>query len=241
MTYAQPLLLIFITAALAGLLAVRSPRGKYTALGGVLGVLLISWPPVDWLLEQPLAMRYPVRPFQAPPDLQAIVVLGSNVQPLQYERRYPLPDFETFKRCEHAAWIFQRWGPLPVLACAGKQPHVRAGDTMRDLLQRAGVGESMIWTEEQSRSTHENAMYGAKILRAHGVKRIALVVDAQSMPRAAACFRKEGIDVTAAPSEFRTWGPLSEELLPDWRAIGRNEVTLHEVLGTAWYRLRGWI
>jgi uncharacterized SAM-binding protein YcdF (DUF218 family) len=112
---------------------------------------------------------------------------------------------------------------------------------MRDLLRRAGVADDMIWTEAQSRSTHENAVYGARILRGHGWNRIALVVDGQSMPRAAACFRREGFDVTPAPVELRTWGPLSEELLPSWKAIRRNEITLHELLGLAWYRLRGWI
>jgi uncharacterized SAM-binding protein YcdF (DUF218 family) len=112
---------------------------------------------------------------------------------------------------------------------------------MRELLRRAGVPENMIWTEERSRSTHENAMYGTAILRQHGVEHIALVVEAQSMPRAAACFRKEGLNVTPAPSDFRTWGPLRDELVPNWKALRRNEITLHEVLGLAWYRLRGWI
>lgn len=241
MTYTQPLLLIFIAVSLAGLLVVRFPKGKYVALAGVLSLLLISWPPVDWLLSRPLEARYPIRPFKAPPDLQAIVVLGSAVEPPQYERPYPVADYDTFRRCEHAAWISRNWGPLPVLACQGRQRSVAAANTMGDLLRRAGVGENMIWMEERSQSTHENAVYGAEILREHGVKRIALVVDGQSMPRAAASFRKEGIDVTPAPSELRTWGPLSEELLPSWRAIRRNEITLHEELGLAWYRVRGWI
>ena len=239
MTYAQPLLLICVAVALWGLLTVRSCKGKHAALCGVLGLLLISWPPADMLLGLLLEARYVTGPFQPPPDLQALVVLASGVQEGRYERPYPLPDSDTFNRCEHAAWIYRRWGPLPVLACEGRYPP--SGGVMRELLQRAGVAEDMIWPEVQSRSTHENAMYGARILREHGVKLIALVVDAQSMLRAAACFRKEGIEVTPAPSEFRTIGPLRDEILPNWRAIRRNENTLHEMLGLAWYRLRGWV
>lgn len=211
------------------------------ALAGVLGLFLISWPPMDWLFGRPLEAGYPVRPFRASPGLQAIVVLGSSVRPPQFEQPYPLPDAETTERCEHASWIWKRWGPLPVLAVQGRQGPPSGDRTMRDLLARGGVAENMIWTEDQSRSTHENAAYGARILREHGVKRIVLVVEAQSMIRAAACFRKEGFDVAAAPVEFRTWGPWNEELLPSWHAIRRNEITLHEVLGLAWYRLRGWI
>jgi uncharacterized SAM-binding protein YcdF (DUF218 family) len=112
---------------------------------------------------------------------------------------------------------------------------------MRELLLEEGVPEHMIWTEDRSHSTHQNALYGAAILRQHGVQNIALVVEARSMPRAAACFRKEGLTVIPAPNDFRTWGPLRDELVPNWKALRRNEITLHEMVGMAWYRLRGWI
>ena len=36
---------------------------------------------------------------------------------------------------------------------------------MRDTLLRNGIAESTVWTEELSRSTRENALYGAGILR----------------------------------------------------------------------------
>jgi uncharacterized SAM-binding protein YcdF (DUF218 family) len=112
---------------------------------------------------------------------------------------------------------------------------------MRELLRRGGVPEDRIWTEERSVDTHQNAMYAAEILRAHSIDRVALVVDARSMPRAAACLRKQGIQVTPAPSRFRRWEPLREELPLRWTAVKGNEDTLHEVLGLVWYRLRGWI
>jgi uncharacterized SAM-binding protein YcdF (DUF218 family) len=240
MTYTQPLLFCCLLFALVGLLKTRRSKGKYVTLAGLIAIFLISWPPLDWFFGLPLESEYPVRPFKALPDIQAIVVLGSAVEPAQYEKPYPVPDPDTFKRCEHAAWIYRQMGARPVLACEGLQSKGKAS-AMRELLRRAGVPDNLMWVETDSRSTHENAVYGARILRDHGIKRIALVVEAQSMKRAAACFRKEGIDVTPAPSEFRTLGPLIDELLPSWKAIRRNEITLHELLGLAWYRLRGWI
>ena len=202
-------------------------------------LLIVCWPPADWLFSRSLESDYPVRPFQATPDVQAIVVLGSAIEPPHYERPYAIPDQDTFNRCEHAAWIYRQSGPRPVLACEGRQE--KGTGVMRELLRRGGVPDDMIWLETESRSTHENAVYGARVLKQHGIKRIALVVEAQSMKRAAACFRKEGIDVTPAPSEFRELGPWMEELIPSWKAIRRNEMTLHELLGLAWYRIRGWI
>ena len=238
MTYIEPLFPFFLAILLGGL-AMRWRNGRKVAIAGIVGLILISWPPVDWLLAQPLVARYPMQPFVPPPNLQAVVVLSSTLRPAERQRPYPLPDMETFDRCAQAAWIYRQYGPLPVVACQGSQKVY--AEVMRDLLRRAGVADDMIWTERQSRSTHENAVFGGRILRAHGIERIALVVDAQSMPRAAACFRKEGFDVTPAPVEMRSWGPWQQEVLPNWRAVRRNEITLHEMLGLVWYRLNGWI
>ena len=240
MTYTQPLLLVFSLAALIGLAYVGRVRRKAFLVAGILGLVLCGWPPVEWLLSRPLEARYPVRPFRATPGLQAIVVFASGVLPPTLERPFPQADHETLKRCAYAAWVYRQTGPLPVLACGG-----RAGNhsppfavTMRELLRQAGIPENMIWTEEESRSTFENARFGAKILRSHQIDRVALVVDGRSMPRAAAALEKQGIRVSPAPSQLRQWDGL-RELLPGWQAVRGNEDTLHETLGLIWYRLRG--
>ena len=242
MTYTEPLLLLFFAIGLVGL--IFRPRGKALLLKvGLLGAFIISWPPVDWLFSRPLEAGYPIRSVPAPGPAQAIVVFSSMVERPIPGRPYPLPDYQTFKRCEYAAWLYGHWPSLPVLACGGRggkrQPAYAV--TMRRLLERAGVPGDMIWTEERSRSTHENARFGAEVLRAHGVATVILVVDASSMPRAAACFRNAGINALPAPSEFRELGSLQDELLPSWESIRRNEVTLHEMVGIVWYWLRGWI
>jgi uncharacterized SAM-binding protein YcdF (DUF218 family) len=240
MTYTQPLILLLAAAVIAGVATLPRSKGRRVALASLFGLFLLSWPPVDLLLGLPLEWSsYPVRPFNPPPGIQAIVVLGSSAQPPRYERPYTSPDIDTFRRSEHAAWIYRSFGPLPVLACEG--PHWQKQSLMRELLRRAGVADNMIWVENRSRSTHENAVFGAAILREHAIERVALVVEAQSMLRAAASFRKQGITVVEAPSEFRTLGRWNKELIPSWHAIRRNENTLHEALGLAWYRLRGWI
>lgn len=241
--YTQPLTLVFLTLAMIGVWRLRHDKRSRVATFGILGLLLLSWPPMDWLLSRPLEASYPVRPFQSPPP-QAIVVLSSAVSPPQYERPFPLADAQTYQRCLYAAWLHKQWPhSVPVLACGGpgtlpEQPY---SVVMRQMLKREGVPEDMIWTEERSRTTHENAVFGAEILRAHGIRSIALVVEAQSMLRAAACFRKQGIVVVPAPCAFRELGPWFEELIPSWKAIKGNEATLHEIAGLAWYWLRGWI
>jgi uncharacterized SAM-binding protein YcdF (DUF218 family) len=242
MTYTQPLLLIALLVALAGLVRVGDGKRPLLLMVGLFGILLLSLPAVDWFLSRPLEARYPIRALPSAPA-QAIVVLSSAVSPIVYERPYPVPDKDTYQRCEFAAWLHRHWQPVPILACGGPGANDKqaVSVTMRQLLERASVAETMIWTEELSQSTHENAVFGAKVLRQHGISRIALVVEARSMPRAAACFRREGITVIPAPSEFRKFESLMDEFIPSWKAVKRNEETLHEALGLAWYWLRGWI
>ncbi len=241
MSYHNILVLLFSVAALVGL--ARLPRNRRLVLPAlaILGLVLISCPTVDWLLSKPLEMWYPVQTLPGAPA-QAIVVLSSNVAPPEYGRPFSLPDQDTFTRCKYAAWLHRNWKPLPILACGGqgKGPEPFS-HTMRELLVESGVPEAMIWTEDQSHSTHENAVNGAEILRQHGIQTVALVVEAQSMWRAEASFRKQGITVVPAPSDFRVWGPLSGEILPDWKALRRNENAVHEFAGLLWYRLHGWI
>src|SRR4051794_37197767 len=242
MTYLQPLTLLCLIVISMGLIGL--PRSKRLILSatGVLGLFLLTWPPIDWLLSRPLESGYAVEPFPSGP-VQAIVVLSSSVEPANKYRPYSLPDKETYGRCERAAWLYKHWQSVPVLASGGSQNPIEQplSTAMRELLIRAGVPDTQILTEDNSRSTHENAAYSAGILRKRGITKIALVVEAFAMPRAAAAFRREGLNVVPAPCTFRDFGPLRDELIPTWRALERNEGTLHEVVGLAWYRFRGWI
>ena len=240
MSYTEPLLLVLLIGLAFGAWRDRKRGCRLACLAG-LGLFLISWPPLDWLAGRHLETWYPVRPFREAPT-GAIVVLSGSVNPKQWERPFPLANQETVERCEFAAWLFHEWKSVPVLVSGGTGGQAGGtpfAGTMKTLLQRAGIAPEMIWTETASHSTYENALFSAKILRAHGVKRIALVVETQSMLRAEACFRKQGIEVTPAPSGFRYLGDLSDELLPSWRSIRRNEITLHETAGLAWYWMRG--
>src|ERR1044072_3474602 len=88
MTYMQPILLLTIALTFAGVLRFPASRGRSIAIGGILALLLVSWPPLDWLWGLPLEARYPIRPFVAFPGMQAIVVLGSSVRPPEYGRPF---------------------------------------------------------------------------------------------------------------------------------------------------------
>jgi uncharacterized SAM-binding protein YcdF (DUF218 family) len=144
----------------------------------------------------------------------------------------------------YASWLYRRWRPLPILACGGTNhaPGQPYAITMREALEKEGVPSSQIWLETRSRSTHENAVFGAEILKGKGLYKIVLVTDAYHMARAEACFRKEGITVVPAACAYRTFSDFHvADLLPGWEPISWNEDVLHESVGLLWYRLRAWI
>jgi uncharacterized SAM-binding protein YcdF (DUF218 family) len=239
MTYIQPIVCLILAGFVLAALQLRRGKGERWIAVMIVALFAASWPPIAWLIAQPLEGRSPRVAF---PNGQAdaIVVLSAGIIGKKPEQPYRLPDFDAFRRCEHAAWLFRAWRSVPVLASGGSEksgaPSMAA--TMRPYLVRAGVPEEMVWTEERSHSTYDNAVYSAQILHAHGITRIALVVDARSMPRAAACFRKQGITVVPAPCRFidiANW----QDWLPSWKSIGENELTLHETGGLVWYWLRG--
>jgi len=247
MTYTEPLIpIVLVLLSLELWRRVRwSRRGKgerpvFLAMA-VAALFLISWQPVAWLVSRPLELPYSHRIFPEG-DAQAIVVLSSSVLPPFRGSISLLPGEETYVRSEYAVWLYKNWRPLPVLACGGRlgtsEPFAVP---MRHVIETEGVPASMIWTEERSHSTYENALYGAQILRNKGISRIVLVTDAYHMRRAGLCFRKQGIFVIPAPCKFYLFKPEFSFFLPGLNAIRWNERSLHEILGLIWYRMRGWI
>jgi uncharacterized SAM-binding protein YcdF (DUF218 family) len=245
MSYTQPLLslvLLMLTIGAWRYWKSERPRKPYLMLAGILGLFLLSWPPAAWLLAQPLEGRYERQAFPKD-EAAAIVVLSGNVKPPLPERPVAVVDYDAYERCFYAAWLYKNWRKLPVLACGGVGP--QKGEafavTMQRLLEAEGVPASQAWIEGKSQSTLENAKYAAEVLRARGISRVVLVTEALHMPRAERCFRKQGIYVVPAPCCFFRLRLDWQHFLPGWRAIERNELVLHEFVGLAWYRMRGWI
>jgi uncharacterized SAM-binding protein YcdF (DUF218 family) len=247
MTYIQPLLpLLFLIASLGIFLCWRRTKGpKPTLLAvAVLGLFLVSWPPVGWVFLRILEAPYP--PRQLPlSDAEAIVVLSSNVYPASPPIPTPRLGNDTFERTLYAAWLYKNWRPLPILVSGGTNssgtpPYALV---MQDTLRLQGVPDSAIWSETQSHSTYQNALYSAQTLKKMGIHKIVLVTDAYHMLRAEKSFRKQGLEVVPAPCGYRAYGNdvYTHEFLPNWEPIAWNEDCLHEFVGLGWYWVHGWI
>jgi uncharacterized SAM-binding protein YcdF (DUF218 family) len=245
-TYLEPALPLLLLIGLVGLANAwrNSTRGRRPWLLTVciVGIFLLSLNAVACLFALPLEIWYPEKPFPQE-SAEAIVILAGAAHQRTGDRPYTFPRDDTYERLQHGIWLFKHWKAVPILVCGGafsesQEPY---STSMRRVLESEGIPADLIWVDDRSRSTHENAVYGGGILREHAVTRIALIVEASSMPRAAASFRKNGITVVPAPIRFNELDRTFKDVFPDWHALASNGETLHEYVGLAWYRMRGWI
>ena len=242
MTYLHPFFAVFLIITVSGIFFHHQTRTKRLFLVAAAALTLFSWLPAAHIALVLLESHYSHEP---PSDraVQAIVVLSSSV----YRPDPPLPDpivgGDTYLRCEYAAWLYKHWLSVPVLASGrGSGPAAPYAASMAKVLQESGVPQAMIWREEISHSTYENAFFSAQVLKRKGIHKIALVTQAYHMLRAQKCFEKQGLAVVPAACGFRSdTGWTLETLLPNSQAISWNEDSVHELFGLLWYDLRGWI
>jgi uncharacterized SAM-binding protein YcdF (DUF218 family) len=226
----------FLLMAFLGLLLVnlwyrrKEARSRLLALTAIYVALLIySSPLASRLARRSLEGQYPPLD-RRPADAQAIVVIsgGKGVSVL---------------RCETAARLYRQGEPCPVLiSCAPDTPSLSQFEIMRERLVVMGVRPADILGDKEAQNTYENAVQSRAALGPRGVDKIILVTDAMHMPRAAACFRKQGFDVIPAGCDDES---SEEELggifdfLPRASSVLVWDYVAQEWLGSAWYKLRG--
>jgi uncharacterized SAM-binding protein YcdF (DUF218 family) len=207
------------------LLVLSCPLTAHLALGS------LEWwnPPVD----------------RRPEDVEAIVVLSAGFLAKDEVRAQSELDLAGRVRTETAARYYHQGPPVPILVSGGAvNPQIDpepVADLMRDFLLRLGVPREQILVERTSKTTYENASESARMLKERGISRILLVTGASHLPRAAACFRKQGLDVVPAGCYYQStgWHLSWYHLQPAVEPLSQFHEAVHEWLGLVWYRLVG--
>ena len=190
--------LLLIVALGLGLRA-RHPRlGRSLAAGGVLALLVISMPVTADFLTR-FVDTSPTLQLERAGRAQAVVILGGGVR-----RNAPEYDGDTLaaltlERVRYGARVVRLTG-LPVLVSGGS---VLGAGPEAKLMQTAlenEFGVPVRWVEARSRTTHENAVFSAAMLRKEGISRVVLVAHDFDMRRATAEFAAQGFEVIGAPT-----------------------------------------
>jgi len=127
-----------------------------------------------------------------------------------------------------------------LLSAGGPEPEEPVeADWGAKLLRSLGVPADRIVLERESRNTRENAERSALIVRERGWKTLLLVTSAMHMPRAAASFRRAGLEVDVLPVD-RRHGAKGGNWLPRVESLERSTGALRELAGRLVYRLAGY-
>ncbi len=202
-----------------------------------------------WLMSLPVIVEWAARMIESEVALdrsqwrdlgqraQAIVVLGAGREQSDPAWGADQPSHIALERLRYASRLAEASG-LPILASGGLHYGEPPSEALlaAEALQRDFATETR-WLEERSRTTWENALYSAEILKKAGIERIVLVTSASHMPRSRWCFEEVGLEVIAAPVGFvgvpngRPFGGW----LPESKAVWQNGMLLNEAVGMLVY------
>ncbi len=181
----------------------------------------------------------------------AIVVLGGATKPAQTPRILPEVG-EAGDRVIYAAKLYKD-GKAPKIILSGgrvtwKDETGSESSDMAILLDLLGVPRSAILEDPTSLNTRQNAVNVQQIVDQEQFQKLILVTSATHMPRSLAIFRRLGMDVSPAPTDFyivqadQRMNPQGRllSLLPDAENLLLTTRSLKEYVGLWVYRLRGW-
>jgi len=215
--------------------------GNVIIVASILLLLLLSLP----LVSNSLLRREESTPaldinHAAQLGAQAFVVLGGGSYLNVPEYQPDTVTAQALTRVRYAA-LLQRKTQLPLLASGGKV--YGEGEPESHIIKRIIEQDyhgSVRWTEDQSRTTYENAQFSHALLTREKITKIILVTHALHMHRAQAVFAHAGFTVIPAPVSFSggTTEPTYLLLLPQYYALKNSAELMHEWWGQLWYKLR---
>lgn len=227
--------------------ASRTRRRVVLALG--LAYLVASIYAVPYGVGRLLVVGYhPLTRADVPPGRAAIVILGSGESAVEDWDHTPLTVIGPMEssrvlegsRVAHLlpdAWVVSSGG-----AVSSRRNATNSGTEMSHVLVRLGVPASRILIEKASRSTRDQAMLVAAMLQRLQVDHVVLVTSDFHMRRSLAAFRGAGVQaIPAIVRDHNRSHGWSNWLLPTGEGLGMSGFITHELVGLAYYGVRGWL
>jgi uncharacterized SAM-binding protein YcdF (DUF218 family) len=229
----------FITLGLVGaLLALRWRRfGIGLALASSLCLFAAATPAVSTCLLSRVEAALPAESNLR--GAQAIVVLGGDVRSGNGADIADALGPLSLERVVLAARAYRQLH-VPVAVSGGSIEKVRSSEAalMKTALE-TDFSVPVVWSEEASRTTWENAVYTARVLQPAGVRSVVLVSQAWHLPRAIWAFERIGLQARPWPaSRTVRQARQLDDFLPSIGGLRDTAYALHEIIGALYYRLR---
>jgi uncharacterized SAM-binding protein YcdF (DUF218 family) len=112
-------------------------------------------------------------------------------------------------------------------------------DVLAHQLEAWGIDTRRIFSDRESRNTHENALGSAKIVEREHWKTLLLVTSAFHMQRALGSFEQAGLQVDTLSVDFRSAGH-AQDWFPRAGALSVSTAALREFIGRLIYKIAGY-
>jgi uncharacterized SAM-binding protein YcdF (DUF218 family) len=205
---------------------------------------ILGWSPAGPAALLLLENRFPQPSITGP--VAGIIMLGGAVDTHITAGRHSPALNEAAERLTATAELARLHPDARVLLSGGANHLVHdnsptESQIAKDVLVSIGLPETRISIEELSRNTCENGSETAAAFQAKPGEQWLLVTSASHMPRAVACFRAAGMNITPYPVDYRTRGSA------DWlrpvstiaTGLAASDLAMHEWLGLFVYRVLG--
>jgi len=244
LTTSGTLLMLSLLIGAALLWSRRWRRGRAVLSVVVLIMTCLTFLPIQPAITGLLENRFQQAP-PLPEHVDGIIILGGMIRPAVSQARGRVTVNDAAERLIEGARLAHMHPEAKVLFTGGSadplSPAARESDFAGLALRDMGVDESRLLLENRSRNTYENALYSKDLAPDHGQGTWILVTSALHMPRSVGVFRQMGWKVIPWPVNYLTGGEQewANEDVPVERLYFLTR-TLHELVGMAYYRARGW-
>lgn len=218
--------------------AILGRRLAITA-GAILAIIVVV--PVGNLMVRSLEQRFPEWSGCTGVDSQpvaGVILLGGGLQAKRVNGHVVEMLNDGADRIRYAGTLARKYPNVPVLISGGQvftRPGMRSeAEGMADLLVELGVARDRIKMETGSRTTAENATR-AKSLAAGSNGPWLLVTSAYHMPRSMGVFRRAGMSVIAAPTDWHNDDDAPMLLFRASDQLNSFDFAVHEYLGLLGY------
>lgn len=238
----QPPGVALVVAAAGALVGVRKKRlGRFLVAFGLVSAWVLSTSACGTALLRTLQSETPLRPGEAWPAAEAVVVLSAGAREEAPEYGGVSVDPMTLERLRYGVFVHRQTG-APLLVTGG--PSSPDLPSVAELMRRVAVDEfgvQVAWVDGDARTTWENATGSKALLAAAGIERVYLVSHAYHLPRGRACFEAVGLEVVAAPTGHAAPCELTlDAFVPSRKGVRDASMAVHEWIGRIYYAVRGW-
>ncbi len=239
---------LLIFATLLGLILAHTAYARFgrclaTIAGGLLTLCALA--PLCILLIRPLEDRFPAVRLADVGEPTGIIALGGALNAEMTRARGPIALSAAGARLTEALALAERF-PRAQLVFTGGSASLFGGTSESQVAEQfvaeLGLPSRRLTIESRGRNTFENALFTRALLQPKPGERWILVTSAFHMPRAVACFRKVGFDVSPYPVDYFTFGDSRDYwdyTLAPLAALATLDVAAKEWLGLLVYWVTG--